>query len=98
MSIRPESRVKFEKQGVLLIRLNLQMGNMGGPEQQEAISWLAEKERESEKRDNVRYGWMLFFTVVAAVGALIAALPVVRDWLHYSARRVSGECARRTPA
>ena len=82
MSIRPESRVKFEKQGVLLTRLNLQMGNMGGPEQQEAISWLAEKERESEKRDNVRYGWMLFFTVVAAVGALIAALPVVRDWLH----------------
>jgi hypothetical protein len=31
MSIRPESRAKFEKQGVLLTKLNLEMGNMGGP-------------------------------------------------------------------
>ena len=46
MSIRPESRAKFERQGVLLTKLNLEMGNMDGPEQQETVSWIAEQERD----------------------------------------------------
>jgi hypothetical protein len=82
MSMRPDSRKKFEQQGVFLTRLNLQMGNMAGPDQQDAISWLAEEDRQSKKRDRIRYRWMLFFTIVAAVGALIAACPVVKEWLH----------------
>jgi len=73
MRIRPESRAKFEKQGVFLTKLHLQMGNMDGPEQQEAVSWIAEQERASKQRDSVRYGWMLFFTIAAAVAASIAA-------------------------
>ncbi len=81
MSIRLESRVKFEKQGVLLTKLNLQMGNMDGPEQQEAVSWIAEQQRASEQRDAVRYRWMLFFTIVAAMAASIAAWPTVKTWL-----------------
>jgi hypothetical protein len=81
MSIRPESRAKFEQQGALLTKLNLQMGNMDGPEQQEAVSWIAEQERASERRDSLRYRWMLCFTIVAAAAALIAAWPTVREWL-----------------
>lgn len=81
MSIRPESRARFESQGVLLTKLNLQMGNMGGPEQQEAASWLAEEERNSKRLDCKRYWWMLFFTVIAAMGACIAAWPTVKEWL-----------------
>jgi hypothetical protein len=81
MSIRSESRTKFEHQGVFLTRLNLQMGNMDGPEQQEAISWLAEEDRNARWRDTVRYRLMLGFTIIAAVGAIIAAWPVVRDCL-----------------
>jgi hypothetical protein len=81
MSIRPESRAKFEKQGVFLTQLNVQMENMGGPEQQEAISWLAEEQRNTSWRETVRYSLMLGFTFVAAVGAIIAAWPVVRDCL-----------------
>jgi hypothetical protein len=53
VSIRPDSRAKFEKQGVLLTKLNLQMGNLDGPEQQEAIRWIAEREHvpKAELRD-----------------------------------------------
>ena len=50
MSIRPESRADFENQGVFLTKLNLQMGNMDGPQQQEAVKWLAEEERKSQRR------------------------------------------------
>jgi hypothetical protein len=81
MSIRPDSRAKFEKQGVFLTKRNLEMENMDGPEQLEAVSWLAEQERFSKRRDCVQYGLMLLFTIIAAVSAMIAAWPVVKDWL-----------------
>jgi len=81
MSIRPESRAKFEKQGVFLTRLTLQMGNMDGPSQQEAICWLAGDERTSNQRESVRYRWMFAVSIIAAVGAWIAAWPVVKEWL-----------------
>ena len=81
MSVRPENRAKFEKQGVLLTKLNLQMGNMDGPEQQDAVRWIAEQQRASERRDATRYRTMIFFTVVAALAASISAWPVVKEWL-----------------
>jgi hypothetical protein len=81
MSIRPESRSKFEKQGIYLTRQNLQIGNMDGQEHQEAIIWLAEEERKTSRREAMRYWWMLAFTIVAAVAASIAAWPVVKEWL-----------------
>jgi hypothetical protein len=40
-----------------------------------------ERLRGRKRRDSVRYKWMLAFTIVAAVAALIAAWPVVKDWL-----------------
>ncbi len=73
MSISPESRAKFKKQGMFLTQLNIQMRNMNAPEQQEAVSWIAEEEQKSKRREAVRYGLMLAFTIIAAVGAVIAA-------------------------
>jgi hypothetical protein len=81
VSIRPEIRGRFEKQGVYLTRQNLQMGNLDGREHQEAIMWLAEEERKTTQRESARYSLMLFFTIVAAVAAIIAAWPVVKDWI-----------------
>jgi hypothetical protein len=78
--IQPESRATFEKQGVSLTKMNVQMGNMDGRVQLEALHWIAEQERESTRRDNLRYWSMLFVAVVAALGAVIAAWPVVREW------------------
>jgi hypothetical protein len=81
MSVRADIRAKFEKQGVLLTKLNLQMGNMDGPEQQEAVRWIAEQQHASDRRDAIRYRTMLFFTIVAALAALVAAWPTVKEWL-----------------
>jgi hypothetical protein len=81
MSIRAESRAKFEKQGVYLTRQNIQMENMHGRELQEALIWLAEDEHKTRDRESKRYWWMLGFTIVAAVSASIAAWPIVKEWL-----------------
>jgi hypothetical protein len=81
MSIRSHSRKRFEQQGVLLTRLHLDMGNMTESEKEEIILWLAEKERDADRRESARYRWMLIFTIVAAVGATIAAVPIVKEWL-----------------
>ena len=75
--IRPESRATFEKQGVSLTMMNVQMGNMDGRVQLEALHWIAEQERESTRRENRRFWWMFSVAVVAALGAVIAAWPVV---------------------
>ena len=52
--IDQESRATFEKQGVSLTKMNVQMGNMDGRVQLEALHWIAEQERESTRRDNLR--------------------------------------------
>jgi hypothetical protein len=80
MNIRPVSQAKFAKQGVRLTLLNILMGNMDGRENQEAIDWLAVEERRADRREAVRFRWMLLFTVVAAVAASIAAWPVIKEW------------------
>jgi len=81
MSVRPESRAKFEKQGVFLTRLEFQSGNMVPPENREAVTWLAEQEHKNKWQETVRYWWMLGFTIVAAATATIGAWPVVKAWL-----------------
>ena len=83
MSIRPESRTKFEKQGVGLTLRNLQMGNMDGPETQEAVSWIEEQEHAAHQRDRL----VLIFTIIAAAAALVAAWPIVKEWVGYLVTR-----------
>jgi len=81
MSVRSASRAKFEKQGVFLTRLELQSGNLVPPENLEAVTWLAEQEHKSKRREAIRYWWMLGFTIVAAASATIGAWPVVKAWV-----------------
>jgi hypothetical protein len=81
MNIRPESRKKFENQGVYLTKQHLGMDNMEPVEKLEMQSWLAEKERRARRQETVRFRWVLGFTIVAALSGLIAALPVVKGWL-----------------
>lgn len=80
MSIRPESRAKFEKQGTLLTLHHLKMDNMEPTERIEIQNWLAEEDHKARRKETIRFTWMLGFAIVAAVGALIAAWPVVKEW------------------
>jgi hypothetical protein len=75
--------MKFKKQGVDLTLRNLQMGNMDGPETQEAVSWIEEQEHAANQRDRL----MLIFTIIAAAAALVAAWPTVKEWVGYLVTR-----------
>ena len=74
MYIRPESRAKFKKQGVVLTQHHLTVNNMEPSEKLEIVAWLAEEEARSKKWETIRYSLTLGVTIVAAVAAIIAAL------------------------
>jgi hypothetical protein len=46
-----------------------------------ARAWLAEKAAERRKAENRRYWTVLLVAIVSAVGAVIAAAPVIHDWI-----------------
>ena len=81
MNIRPESRKKFEQQGVALTLYHLQLDNMEPTEKNEMVAWLGEEECKSKRRETMRFRLMLVFTIVAAVGSSIAAWPIVTGFL-----------------
>jgi hypothetical protein len=84
MAISPENRKKFEKYGLDMIRLDYVEGGrrlIGPPNRSEAQEWIAEKVARDEHRETSRYRAMLFLTVVAAIAAVIAAVPVVQAWI-----------------
>ena len=81
MNIRRESRKKFAQRGLPLMRQLLQMGISDQTENVEAQYWIAEQDRKKRWKESWRYWWMLLFTVVAAVGASIAAWPIVKGWM-----------------
>jgi hypothetical protein len=80
MNIRPESRRKFEKQGVLVTQQHLAMDNMDPTEKTEIVEWLSEQEENTKRQETTRYRWMLAFTIIAAAAGSIAACPVIRNW------------------
>jgi hypothetical protein len=82
MAITPEHRKKFEKQGVDLTRLYLQMGIIDKQENIDAQRWLEEQDRNKLRQQNWRYWWMLGFTVVAALTGSIAAWPIIKEWFR----------------
>ena len=57
------------------------MDNMEPTEKIEIQNWLAEEDHNARQLEATRFRWMLGFTIVATVGALIAAWPVVKEWL-----------------
>lgn len=80
--IRPESRKKFERLGLSFMRQSLQMGITNPTENVEAQRWIVEEGHRVERRELWRYWMMLVLTIIAAVAAVIAAAPVVRDWIR----------------
>jgi hypothetical protein len=76
--IRPESRAKFERLGLDFVRQRFGMGNFDGAENVEAQRWMVEADRKQRREQRV----MLWLTFIAAVGAVIAAVPVVWGWLR----------------
>jgi hypothetical protein len=82
MAITPENRKKFERQGVDLTRLYLQMGIIDKQENIDAQHWLAEQDHKNLQQQNRRYWWMLVFTVIAAVMGSIAAWPIIKEWFR----------------
>jgi hypothetical protein len=81
--VRPESRTKFERLGIDYVRKDIGFGFtiQDGEETREAQEWMFEQNRRLEMRESLRFWAMLLFTVIAAVGAVIAAIPVIKDWL-----------------
>jgi hypothetical protein len=47
----------------------------------EAPEWLKEQEYEQRRRETMRYWFMLVVAIVAAIAAVIAAWPIVKEWL-----------------
>jgi len=82
MAIMPENRKKFEKQGVNLTRLYLQMGIIDKQENIDAQRWLEEQDRKNFRQQNWRYWWMLGFTIIAALTGSIAAWPIIKEWFR----------------
>jgi hypothetical protein len=93
MAISDESCARFEGIGVEPIRRELAVGNvfyLHGPEmRRQAQEWvveqdakLAEGTKSGRRIENIKYFVALFVSVVAAVAAMIAAWPVIKEWLR----------------
>jgi len=80
MTIRQESREKFEKQGRRLTMHHLQLDNMPSDEKKEIVEWLEEKDRETEHLESKRFLWTVIVAVLATLGAWVAAWPVLKAW------------------
>jgi hypothetical protein len=70
--IDPDNRVRFELMGLERLRIALLRGFdiPGGQMRDDALDWVKEQEDRQERRQHV----ILVATIVAAVGAWIAAL------------------------
>jgi type IV secretory pathway component VirB8 len=64
--------------GLPLVQQYLQMSITDPTENVEAQRWISEQTRKNERREQWRYHVMLWLTFIAAVAAVIAALPVVQ--------------------
>jgi hypothetical protein len=49
-------------------------------QQDAAAKWLREQRDRDERREAFRFWGMLVLTLIAAVGAVIAAFPIIKDW------------------
>jgi hypothetical protein len=83
MTITPEQRAKFEQLGIEFVRNDLALSPIiqDGAESLAALEWMHEQNMRLARRDAVRFWWLLAFTFIAALGASIAAWPVIMEWL-----------------
>jgi hypothetical protein len=90
--ISAELRDNFELYGSQVVALALGLGvlpagSVGFPSsvlrmvlmnQQPAIDWLREKRDQEERQQTLGYWSMLILTAIAAIGACIAAYPIIK--------------------
>jgi hypothetical protein len=50
-------------------------------EKQEIVEWLAEKDREAVFSEATRFRLTIIVAILAAIGAWVAAWPVLRTWI-----------------
>ena len=82
-------RKGFEMTGPETLRLQLSRNEFSGEYRQEAIKWLLEKDAEAAAIDRKRFQiisrWAIIggvAAVVAAIAGLIAAWPVIKEWIR----------------
>jgi hypothetical protein len=84
MAISAELRARFERAGLELIRMDYVSGShrvIRTENRAQALEWINEQEGLNRTQDKRRYGLMLALTALAALGAVIAAIPVVATWI-----------------
>ena len=93
MAIPDRDRSRYEAIGLTAIRRELEVGNVqylhGEVQRRQAREWVveqeakAQEERENARRlENRRFIASLFVSIIAAVAAVIAAWPVIKEWFR----------------
>jgi hypothetical protein len=89
MAISSQNRARFEGIGLDAVRHELGVGYVkfliGDEQRQQAAEWLVEQDAKAKKdrafRKRVQIA-SLIVSLVAAIAAVIAAWPVIKDWLR----------------
>jgi hypothetical protein len=78
LPIDPDNRLRFDLMGLERVRIALLRGFdlPRGPMREDALDWVAEQEDRQESRQRI----ILIATIMAAVGAWIAALTLLSGW------------------
>jgi uncharacterized membrane protein YoaK (UPF0700 family) len=80
MTVSPENRAQFEIMGSAGLQTDMITGNYikNANTLNQAQEWLKEQDLIKERRETLRFWSMVFLTAVAAIGACIAAWPVLK--------------------
>jgi hypothetical protein len=80
MAISPENRAQFQAMGPAGVRADMVARNYIKTVERlsEAYEWLKEQDSKKDRRETMRFWFMVFLTTVAAVAACIAAWPVIK--------------------
>jgi len=93
MAIPDRDRSRYEAIGLTAIRRELEVGNVqylhGDVQRRQAREWVdeetakAEKEtRKTRRLETTKFVASLLVGIVAAVAAMIAAWPVIKEWFR----------------
>jgi hypothetical protein len=93
MAISKENRMRFEGIGIADVRHELGVGYVkyliGDDQRSQAVEWVAEQDarveqqkREAKTRESHRFVAGLLVGAVGAFGTMIAAWPVIKQWLR----------------
>jgi hypothetical protein len=80
MTVSPQNRAQFEIMGPAGLRTDMVTGNYikSADTLNQAHEWLREQESIRDRRESLRFWFIIFLTAVAAIAACIAAWPVIK--------------------